>query len=168
MTAVTNALTWYRCKLWRERERERESTGIQTQGLLTTSWTLLELSHWTHGRGAEASLLITAMLEASADSSCLSLSLSWIHCISYVLTWLTAFSLQMCKLCSRRLETSVVRDCSEFSSESAQEETNNTITRVPHPLKIIPSYHEGFFFSIGKLAYTKLVLLTIHTIHFSR
>ena len=60
----------------RERERERQSTGIQTQGLLTTSRTLLELSHWTHGRGAEASLLITVILEASADSSCLSLSQS--------------------------------------------------------------------------------------------
>ena len=36
---------------------------------------LLPLSHWTHGRGTEANLLITARLEASANSSCLSVNI---------------------------------------------------------------------------------------------
>ena len=60
--------------LERERKIHRGSAGNRTRDLPITSRTLLPLSHWTHGRGAEASLLITAMLEASADSSCLSLS----------------------------------------------------------------------------------------------
>ena len=38
-----------------------------------TSQTLLPLSYPTHSKGVEAILLITASLEASADSSCLSL-----------------------------------------------------------------------------------------------
>ena len=39
---------------------------------------LLPLSHWTHGRGVEASLLITASLEALVSFSCLS------HVVRYV------------------------------------------------------------------------------------
>lgn len=34
--------------------------GIRSQGLLNSSQMLLPLSHWTHGRGVEASLLIAA------------------------------------------------------------------------------------------------------------
>ena len=48
------------------REKERKIHWIRV---------VLPLSHWTHSRGAEASLLITARLEASAVSSCLSPSL---------------------------------------------------------------------------------------------
>ena len=40
------------------RERERD--------LLNTNQMLLSLSYWTNGRGAEASLLIAARVEASA------------------------------------------------------------------------------------------------------
>ena len=60
----------------RKKENHRDPAGNQTRDLPITSQTLLPPSHLTHGRGAEASLHITAMLEASADSSCLSLSLS--------------------------------------------------------------------------------------------
>ena len=59
----------------RERKIHRDPAGNRTQDL--TIQTLLPLSHWTHGRGAEASLHITAMLEASADSSCLSLTVGY-------------------------------------------------------------------------------------------
>ena len=65
------------------RKIQRDPAGNRTRDLLITSWTLLPLSHWTHGRGAEASLLITARLEASADSSCLSLCHRWIHCLVF-------------------------------------------------------------------------------------
>ena len=41
--------------------------------LLITSWMLLPLSHWTHSRGAEASLLITGQARGLI---CLSLSLT--------------------------------------------------------------------------------------------
>ena len=50
------------------------------------SWTLLPLSHWIYSKyskGADAILLITAMLKALADSSCLSLSDHWIHYLGY-------------------------------------------------------------------------------------
>ena len=63
----------------RERKIHRDPTGNWTQDLPITRQTLLPLSHWTHSRGAKASLLITAMLEASADFSCLSLSHRWKH-----------------------------------------------------------------------------------------
>ena len=47
-----------------EREKSTEKilgpAGIRTQDLLSTSQTLLPLSHWAHGRGAEARLHITA------------------------------------------------------------------------------------------------------------
>ena len=68
----------------RERKIHRDPAGNPSRNLLTTSQTLLPLSHWTHGRGAKASLLITAKLEASADSSCLSLCHCWIHCLHQV------------------------------------------------------------------------------------
>ena len=58
----------------REKKMHKDPAGNWTQDLPITSVMLLSLSHWTHGRGVEASLLITAMLAASADSSCLSLS----------------------------------------------------------------------------------------------
>ena len=45
--------------------------GIGTKDLPNTT---LPVSHWTHGRGAIASLLIVHRLEASANSSYLSLS----------------------------------------------------------------------------------------------
>ena len=45
--------------------------GIGTQDLPNTT---LPVSHWTHSRGVIASLLIVHRLEASANSSCLSLS----------------------------------------------------------------------------------------------
>ena len=67
----------------RERKIHRDPAGNWTRDLLNTSRTLLPLSHWTHGRGAEASLHITAMLEAPADSSCLSLSHRWLHCLVF-------------------------------------------------------------------------------------
>ena len=60
----------------RERKIHRDPTGNRTQDFPITRRTLLPLSHWTHSRGTEASLLITAMLEASANFSCLSLSLT--------------------------------------------------------------------------------------------
>ena len=59
----------------RERKSHRDPAGNWTWELPITSPMLLPQSHWSHGRGAKASLHITAMLEASADSSCLSLSL---------------------------------------------------------------------------------------------
>ena len=79
--------TW--CISFGERENEK-STGIQQAGNQTwdlpiTTWTLLPLSHWTHGRGAEASLFIKSRQEASADSSCFSHSHSCIHCL--ILNW---------------------------------------------------------------------------------
>ena len=65
----------------RERKIHKDPAGNRTRNSIT-SLILLPLSHWTHGRGAEASLLITTMLEASADSSCLSLCCHRIHCLS--------------------------------------------------------------------------------------
>ena len=56
-----------------ERKIHRDSAGNRTWDLPITSWTLLPLSYWTHGRGAEVSWPIMAILEPSADSSCLSL-----------------------------------------------------------------------------------------------
>ena len=56
----------------------RDPAGNRTWDLPITNRTLLPLSHWTHGRGAEASLHITGMLEASAISSYL--SVRWMHC----------------------------------------------------------------------------------------
>ena len=54
---------------------ERKSpAGNRTWDLPIASLTFLPLSHWAHGRGAEASVLITAVLEGTADSSCLSLT----------------------------------------------------------------------------------------------
>ena len=70
------------CMMWaleREKKIHRDPAGSRTRDLLVTRWTLLPLSHWAHGRGVEASLHITAMLEASADSNCLSLSHRWKH-----------------------------------------------------------------------------------------
>ena len=61
------------CKFWRERKK-RIPAWNQTWELSISSLTCLPLSHWTHGREAEANLLISARLEALADSSCLSLS----------------------------------------------------------------------------------------------
>ena len=60
-------------------QEKDKSTGIQ---LGIKRWMLLPLSQWTHGRGAEACLLITAMLAASADCSCLSLFHGRKHCLS--------------------------------------------------------------------------------------
>ena len=48
----------------RERKVHRDPAENRTQDLLNTSWILLPLSHWTHGRGVEASLLIAVRLEA--------------------------------------------------------------------------------------------------------
>ena len=64
------------CPSWHKNglEVHRDPAGNRAPELPIASRMLLPLSHWTHGRGAEASLLITAMLEGTADSSCLSLS----------------------------------------------------------------------------------------------
>ena len=70
-STVCSFSTW-RKGLVRERKIHKDPAGNWTRNSITSS-TLLPLSHWTHSRGAEASLLITTMLEASADSSCLSL-----------------------------------------------------------------------------------------------
>ena len=54
--------------------------GIRTQDLLSTSQTLLPLSHWAHGRGAEARLYITAQARGLSRFQ-LSFSLSRLfHC----------------------------------------------------------------------------------------
>ena len=52
---------------FKEREENpRDAAVNQTQDLPNTSQTPLPPNHWTHGRGKEASLLMTARLEASA------------------------------------------------------------------------------------------------------
>ena len=42
----------------RERKIHKDPAGNWTRDLPVTSWTLLPLSHWTHGRGVEARLHI--------------------------------------------------------------------------------------------------------------
>ena len=76
VTSICSGLDFTRVQaLERERKIHRNPAGNQAQDLSITSQMLLPLSHWwTHSRGAEADLHITAMPEASADSSCLSLS----------------------------------------------------------------------------------------------
>ena len=71
----------------RERKLHRAPAGNQTLEVPITSWTLLPLRHWTHSRG----VLTTAMLEASANSSCLSLSLSQMFCNYFKTSYKTKY-----------------------------------------------------------------------------
>ena len=68
-------------------ERKEKSTGIQVDFEPRMTFQLpVGLSYWTNSRGAEAGLHITARLEASANSSCLSLQLIChcrIHCLVF-------------------------------------------------------------------------------------
>ena len=48
------------------RKKNPLELGSQTWDLPSISWTFLPLSHWIYSEGAEAILLITAMLEALA------------------------------------------------------------------------------------------------------
>ena len=73
-----------RCKLWREKEKYTGiQLGIKPGTFLLLSWTLLPLTHWSHGRGAEASLHNSYARGLSQLQPSLSLSLRWIHCLVF-------------------------------------------------------------------------------------
>ena len=58
------------CQEWSHANKVSQGK-IHRNRTLITSRMLLPLSHWTHDREVEANLLMTAVPEASADSSCL-------------------------------------------------------------------------------------------------
>ena len=66
----------------RERKIYRDPPGNCTQDLPITNSTLLSLSHWTHGRAAEASLLITSRPRGLSQLQ-LSFSLTQLNALPY-------------------------------------------------------------------------------------